>query len=93
MQDSPTPNMTGGMIPSYDMGSLPVRDAPISQPIPISTLASALANANPEQQRMVRIVVSNYYFPVQALVGMDNNVMLVNQWKKWLNWEYSTAPL
>lgn len=53
MQDSPTPNMTGGMISPYDMGSLPVRDAPISQPMSTSTLASALANANPDQQRMM----------------------------------------
>lgn len=53
MQDSPTPNMTGGMVSPYDMGSLPLRDSTTSQSVPISTLASALANANPEQQRMM----------------------------------------
>lgn len=42
----------GGMLP-YEMGGMPLRDAPISQPIPIGALASALANASPEQQRTV----------------------------------------
>ncbi|CAN4095373.1 unnamed protein product [Withania somnifera] len=33
------------------MGSMLPRDAAMGQPMPISTLASALANAPPEQQR------------------------------------------
>ncbi|KAJ6796046.1 polyadenylate-binding protein 8-like [Iris pallida] len=33
------------------MGGIPMRDAGLSQPIPIGALASALANASPEQQR------------------------------------------
>ncbi|KAH9695439.1 hypothetical protein WN944_028768 [Citrus x changshan-huyou] len=43
----------GGMlpIPYGDMAAMPLRDAPISQPVPIGALASALANASPEQQR------------------------------------------
>ncbi|TYI95005.1 hypothetical protein E1A91_D02G247100v1 [Gossypium mustelinum] len=46
------PNVPGGMLSvPYDMGSMPMRDAPLSQPIPIGALASALANATPEQQR------------------------------------------
>ncbi|KAJ4816450.1 Polyadenylate-binding protein [Rhynchospora pubera] len=53
MQDAPTPNMTGGMLSPFDMGSLPMRDSPISQSMPISTLASALANSSPDQQRMM----------------------------------------
>lgn len=44
--------MAGGLFP-YDMGGMPVRDAAISHPIPIGELASALANATLEQQRMV----------------------------------------
>nr|KJB32341.1 hypothetical protein B456_005G236500 [Gossypium raimondii] len=48
------PNVPGGMLSvPYDMGSMPMRDAPLSQPIPIGALASALANATPEQQRTV----------------------------------------
>ncbi|KAK4406673.1 Polyadenylate-binding protein 8 [Sesamum angolense] len=35
----------------YDMGGMLPRDAAIPQPMPITALASALANATPEQQR------------------------------------------
>ncbi|XP_074580752.1 polyadenylate-binding protein 2-like [Curcuma longa] len=42
----------GGMFSlPYDMSSMPVRDAGISQPIPIGDLTSALTNATPAQQR------------------------------------------
>jgi polyadenylate-binding protein len=37
----------------YDMGGMPMRDAPISQTVPIGTLASALANSSLEQQRTI----------------------------------------
>ena len=48
------PGVAGGMLSvPYDMGGLPVRDAGMSQPIPTGALASALANATPEQQRTV----------------------------------------
>ncbi|RRT71557.1 hypothetical protein B296_00007943 [Ensete ventricosum] len=47
----PMPGAPVGMLSPYDMGSLPIREAAISQPVPIGTLASALANAAPEQQR------------------------------------------
>lgn len=49
----PMPGAPGGMLSPYDMGSLPIREAAISQPIPTGTLATALANATPEQQRTV----------------------------------------
>ncbi|XVF45104.1 hypothetical protein PTKIN_Ptkin02bG0179100 [Pterospermum kingtungense] len=46
------PNVAGGMLSvPYDMGGMPMRDASLSQSIPIGALASALANATPEQQR------------------------------------------
>ncbi|KAJ0759492.1 hypothetical protein HanLR1_Chr04g0161921 [Helianthus annuus] len=48
------PSMSGaGMVSvPYDMsGVIPLRDAAISQPIPIGALASALANASPSEQR------------------------------------------
>ncbi|KAJ6824633.1 polyadenylate-binding protein 8-like [Iris pallida] len=44
--------VAGGMLSvPYDLGGMPMRDAGMSQPIPIGALASALANASPEQQR------------------------------------------
>ncbi|XP_075520983.1 polyadenylate-binding protein 2-like [Primulina tabacum] len=44
--------MAGSMIPvPYEMGGMPLREAGISQPIPIGALASALANASPTEQR------------------------------------------
>ncbi|WJX15922.1 poly(A) binding protein Pab2 [Trifolium repens] len=45
IQDAP---VAGGMM-SYDMGGLPLRD--VASPMPIHALATALANAPPEQQR------------------------------------------
>ena len=48
----PMPTVAGGMLSvPYDMGGFPVRDAGMSHPIPIGALASALANASPDQQR------------------------------------------
>lgn len=49
----PMPGVPGAMLSPYDMGGFPVRDAAIPQPIPIGALASALANASPDQQRTV----------------------------------------
>lgn len=52
MPDVSMPGVAGGMLSvPYDMGAMPLRDAAVSQPIPIGALASALANASPEQQR------------------------------------------
>ncbi|KAK4477027.1 hypothetical protein RD792_016229 [Penstemon davidsonii] len=46
------PDVAGGMLSvPYEMGGLPLRDAGISQPIPVGALASALANASPTEQR------------------------------------------
>lgn len=59
MSDVPMPGVVGGMLSPYDIGGLPIRDVGLSQPFPIGTLASALANATPERQRMVNIIV--YY--------------------------------
>lgn len=53
MPDAPMPGIAGGMLSPYDMGGLPVRDSGMSQPIPIGALASALANATPDQRRMM----------------------------------------
>ncbi|KAE8716713.1 Polyadenylate-binding protein 2 [Hibiscus syriacus] len=52
LPDVSMPNVAGGMISvPYDMSGMPMRDAPLSQPIPIGALASALANATPDHQR------------------------------------------
>lgn len=52
MSEVPMPGVAGGMLSvPYDMSGLPLRDAGLPQPIPIGTLATALANANAEQQR------------------------------------------
>lgn len=55
LPDVPMPPVGSGMFSvPYDMGVGPMRDAsPLSQPIPIGALATALANATPEQQRTV----------------------------------------
>ncbi|XP_042415756.1 polyadenylate-binding protein 2-like [Zingiber officinale] len=50
MQEAP--GTGGGMLSRpYDISGMPVRDAGISQPIPIGELTSALTNASPGQQR------------------------------------------
>ncbi|XVE70117.1 hypothetical protein DITRI_Ditri10aG0045600 [Diplodiscus trichospermus] len=50
----PMSNVPGGMLSvPYDIGGMPLRDAGIGQPMPIPALATALANAIPEQQRMM----------------------------------------
>ncbi|CAA2965388.1 polyadenylate-binding 2-like [Olea europaea subsp. europaea] len=52
VQEVPMPGVAGGMLSSpYDMGGMLPRDAAIPQPMPITALASALANSTPEQQR------------------------------------------
>jgi len=54
MPDVPMPGVAGGMLSvPYDMGVMPIRDAAGGQPMPITALATALANATPEQQRTV----------------------------------------
>ena len=48
----------------YDVGGLPMRDA-AGQAMPIPALATALANASPEQQRTVG--PSHFTFPLTWL--------------------------
>ncbi|KAL4313539.1 hypothetical protein GQ457_01G000850 [Hibiscus cannabinus] len=52
LPDGSIPNVAGGMLSvPYEVGGMPMRDASLSQPIPIGALASALANSSPEHQR------------------------------------------
>ena len=56
------PDVPGGMLPvPYDMGGMPFRDAAFSQAMATGTLASALANAIPEQQRRVSVCLYCIY--------------------------------
>lgn len=58
LPDVPMTGVAGGMLSvPYDMGGMPLREAAMSQPIPIGALATALANATPEQQRTVGSLV------------------------------------
>ncbi|URE38514.1 Polyadenylate-binding protein [Musa troglodytarum] len=51
--DVQTPGAVGGMLNPNEMGGLPMQDVTMPQPIPIAALPSALANAPPEQQRLM----------------------------------------
>ncbi|KAK6258560.1 RNA recognition motif domain - like 10 [Theobroma cacao] len=52
MPDVPISGVPGGMLPvPYEVGGMPFRDAAFSQPMTTGALATALANATPEQQR------------------------------------------
>ncbi|XP_010519297.1 PREDICTED: polyadenylate-binding protein 8-like [Tarenaya hassleriana] len=54
LPDVPMPGVSPSMLSvPYDIagGAAPLRDSAVSQPVPIGALASALANASPEQQR------------------------------------------
>lgn len=53
ISEVPVPGFAGGMLSvPYDVGGMPMRDA-AGQAMPIPALATALANAIPEQQRTV----------------------------------------
>ncbi|TYJ35177.1 hypothetical protein E1A91_A05G218800v1 [Gossypium mustelinum] len=52
MPEGPMSNVPGGILSvPYEMGGMPMRDAGVGQPMPVPALATALANATPEQQR------------------------------------------
>ncbi|KAG7989970.1 hypothetical protein I3843_02G002600 [Carya illinoinensis] len=52
MPDASFAGVSGGMLSTpYDMGGMPFRDGPFSQPMATGALATALANATPEKQR------------------------------------------
>lgn len=58
--DVPVASAAGGMLPiPYDTSGMLPRDVTVTQPMPITALASALANATPEQQRSVSNLVKN----------------------------------
>lgn len=67
LPDGPIPGVTGGMLPGvqFDMGGMPVRDAALSPTVPVGTLATLLANATPEHQRL--LLGENLYPLVEQL--------------------------
>ncbi|TKY59064.1 Polyadenylate-binding protein 8 [Spatholobus suberectus] len=68
--DVPMPGVAGGMFSvPYDVGGMPLRDASLSQQIPIGALASALANASPEQQRTM---LGENLYPLVEQLEPDN---------------------
>ena len=60
LPDSPIPGVTGGMHPGvqYDMGGMPMRDSAVPPNVTVGTLATMLANATPEHQRLVSLLLS-----------------------------------
>lgn len=68
----PLPGVGGNMLPvPFDMSSVPIPapDAGISQSLPMGTMASALANANPEQQRTM---LGESLYPLVAQLEHDH---------------------
>lgn len=67
LPDAPIPGVTGGVLPGvqFDMGSMQIRDAPLSPTVPVGTLATLLANATPEHQRL--LLGENLYPLVEQL--------------------------
>ncbi|KAL5991090.1 hypothetical protein ACLOJK_011996 [Asimina triloba] len=49
--DVPVQGVTGGMLPAHDTSGMQMRETGIPQPVPIKVLASALADALPDEQR------------------------------------------
>ncbi|KAF2295297.1 hypothetical protein GH714_032489 [Hevea brasiliensis] len=70
MPDVPIAGLPGGMLPvPYDMGGMPFRDAAFSQPMQAGALATALANATPEQQRTL---LGENLYPLVDQLEHDN---------------------
>ncbi|KAK9988428.1 hypothetical protein SO802_028667 [Lithocarpus litseifolius] len=71
LPDVPMPAVGSSMFSvPYDIGVGPMRDAsPLSQPIPIGALATALANATPEQQRTM---LGESLYPLVDQLEPDN---------------------
>ncbi|KAJ9166263.1 hypothetical protein P3X46_021040 [Hevea brasiliensis] len=64
------PGVAGTMLSvPYDMGGMPIRDAATGPPMPINALATALANATPEQQRTL---LGESLYPLVDLMEHDS---------------------
>lgn len=69
LPDGPMPGVGGMFSVPYDLSGMPLRDPALSQPVPIGTLASALANATPEQQRTM---LGENLYPLVEQLEPDN---------------------
>ncbi|KAK9690909.1 hypothetical protein RND81_09G162700 [Saponaria officinalis] len=67
LPEGPIPGVNGGVLPTgqFDIGGIPIRDAALSPTLPVGTLASLLANATPEHQRL--LLGENLYPLVEQL--------------------------
>ncbi|KAF5736171.1 hypothetical protein HS088_TW14G00307 [Tripterygium wilfordii] len=70
MPDGPFGGVPGAMLPvPYDIGGTPFRDATFSLPLQTGALASAIANATPEQQRTL---LGENLYPLVDQLEHDN---------------------
>lgn len=68
MSDMSMGGAPGGMLSGpYNMGGMPFREAPFAQPMSTGALASALANATPDQQRTVSLCLFNAIGPSKCI--------------------------
>uniref|UniRef100_A0A803LGZ0 Polyadenylate-binding protein n=1 Tax=Chenopodium quinoa TaxID=63459 RepID=A0A803LGZ0_CHEQI len=67
LPDAPIPGVTGGVLPGgqFDMGGMQMRESAMSPTVPVGTLATLLANATPEHQRL--LLGENLYPLVEQL--------------------------
>lgn len=76
--DVPVAGVPGGMLPGpFDIGGMPFRDAAFSQPMQTGALASALANASPEQQRTVSYCCCPYTENIMIMYQVTNVVAIL----------------
>lgn len=69
--DVTMPGVGGGMLPvPYNMGGMLPREAAMGQPMPITALASALANAPADQQRTVSFCADFRILSLVSYKGM-----------------------
>ncbi|XVF60969.1 hypothetical protein PTKIN_Ptkin08bG0090300 [Pterospermum kingtungense] len=69
------PNIAGGMLSvPYDMGGTPTCDTSLSQSILIGALASALANATPEQRRTM---LGENLYPLVKQLKLDASAKVI----------------
>ncbi|GLT49381.1 hypothetical protein SLA2020_229410 [Shorea laevis] len=70
VHDVPIGGLPGGVLPGpYDMGGMSFRDAAFSQPMSTGALATALANAPPDQQRTL---LGEHLYPLVEQLEHEN---------------------
>ncbi|KAK4844874.1 hypothetical protein QYF36_025468 [Acer negundo] len=87
MPDVPMP----GMLPvPYDMGAgMAMRDATVGQPMPITALSTALANASPEQQRTL---LGESLYPQVEQLERDAAAKTIDASEEWWHRKLEVHP-